>query len=449
MVVFESYSALQISQLEMKCMKLSKYNVDTVIDNNKSMIYNTLSRKYVIYDNQKRNQIHNLLNNLNAGSYSAEDAERLKKLISKDMIVKDNTDELSIIEFNENKIRFNGQIYNINILTTLDCNFRCVYCYETHKDIVMDDATAVKIVKYIENIDPMPRVLRVTWFGGEPLLEFNRIVALTEQIKSICTKNGIKYLSHITTNGYLLTDEIMKKLSELSIGKAQITLDGIEEYHNRKRPLANGQGTYKVVKENIIRLLDIDKNIIVALRINIDDGNFEHVEELLDIIPEDKRNRVQFMASNLFQEKNKLDLFNIYKKAIEKGYEYGYNKNLYSVCEVCFKNGFTITPDGNVIPCTHSGEKGYSYGYINDKGRFIIEDTGFYYKIKTVSALKNETCRKCIQLPMCIASCKFKRYKNNNGCMGVDGEGMSLKERILLHYYSDLKHNIIKETDIL
>jgi len=430
-------------------MKLSKYNVDTFIDNDKSMIYNTLTRKYVIYDNQKRNQINGLLNNLNAGSYSTENAEQLKKLIGKHMIVKDSTDELSIIKFNENKTRFNDQLYNINILPTQDCNFRCVYCYETHKKAVMDDATAEKIVKYIENIAPTARLLRVAWFGGEPLLEFNRIVALTEKIKSICAKSGCKYHAHITTNGYLLTDDIIEKLKELSIKKAQITLDGPEEYHNRKRPLADGQGTFKYIKENIIKLLNINSDIIIALRINIDDDNFEHIEEILDVIPENKRNRIHLMIGNLFQKKNKLNLFNIYKNAIEKGYDYGYRENSYATCEVCYKNGFSIAPDGTVSSCTHAAEEGLTFGYINDEGKFIIRNTEFYYKIKTVTALENESCRECQQLPICIASCKFRRYKSNSACMGVGGEGMSSKERILLHYYSDLRHNRIKEADIL
>jgi len=433
----------------MKFMKLSKYNVDTLIDNDKSMIYNCLNMKYVIYDNQKRNKINDLLNNLNAGSYNIEDAEQLKKLISKHMIVKDSMDELSIIEFNENKVRFSDQIHVINIIPTQDCNFRCVYCYETHKKVVMDDVTAAKIVKYIDSIAPTARILRVTWFGGEPLLEFNRIVALTEQFKRICADNGCKYHAQITTNGYLLTDDVIGKFKELSIEKAQITLDGPEEYHNRKRPLANGQGTYKVIKENIIKLLDIDKDITVALRVNIDEENFEHIEELLDIIPEDKRNRIELMLSNLFQNKDKLSLYNIYRNAIEKGYDYVYRENSYFTCHVCYKNGFSIGPDGTVFPCTHAEEEGFTFGYINDEGKFIIRNTDFYYKIKTVTALKNESCKQCPQLPICTASCKFKRYKNNNACLCVGGEGMSLKERILLHYYSDLKHNRIKEADIL
>jgi len=430
-------------------MKLSKYNVDTFIDNDKSMIYNTLTRKYVIYDNQKRNQINDLLNNLNAGSYSIEDAEQLNKLISKHMIIKDSMDELSIIEFNENRVKFNEQIHVLNILPTQDCNFRCVYCYETHKKAAMDDATAAKIVKYIDNIAPTAKFLRIAWFGGEPLMEFNRMVALTEQFKSICANTGCKYHAQITTNGYLLTDEVIEKFEELSIEKAQITLDGPEEYHNRKRPLANGQGTFKVIIDNIMRLLDINKDIIVALRINIDNDNLELIEELLDIIPVNKRNRIELMLSNLFQNNNKFSLYNIYKNAIDKGYDYAYNQNNYFACYVCFKNGFSIGPEGNVFPCTHAAEEGLSFGYINDEGKFIINSTDFYYKIKTVSALKNETCKQCQQLPLCIASCKFKRYKENSSCMGTGGEGMSLKERALLHYYSDSKNNRIKEADIL
>jgi len=430
-------------------LKLSKYNSSITVDDSKKMIYNYLSRNYVIYDSKNHDHIIWLLDNLNQGVYTTEDAALLKKMIRKQMIIKDNTDELEIIKFRENSVRFNNRVYSISILPTMDCNFRCVYCYEEHKKSIMDDVTAEKIVKYVENIAPKASYLGVSWFGGEPLMEFDRITELTEQFKSICSRNNCIYNAHITTNGYLLNDDIINKLKDLNITKAQITLDGTEEYHNQKRPLSDGKGTYKVIKENIINLLDGNPDFTIVLRINVDNENIEYIEELFDIIPEQHRNRIEIALSNLFQAKKKINLYGLLKKAIDKTYNYSNTENTYQVCPACVINGFSIAPDCTVIPCTHAAEEGYHLGYISEDGKFIINDQSLYYKMKTVSVLDNAKCVNCIKLPMCAASCKFKRFKDNSTCIGNDGEGISMEERSLLHYYSDLKHNRIQQVDIL
>ncbi|WOO36019.1 radical SAM protein [Anaerocolumna sp. AGMB13020] len=430
-------------------MKSSKYNVNITIDKSKKMIYNNLNRNYVIYDSNKHEHIMGLLDNLNQGAYGVEDAALLKKMIHKQMIIKDNTDELEIIKFRENRVRFNNQVYSICILPTLDCNFRCVYCYEEHKKNIMDDAAAAKIVKYIENIAPNASYLYVSWFGGEPLMEFKRITELTEQFKSICSRYNCRYNAHITTNGYLLNEDVINKFKDLNITKAQITIDGLEEYHNKKRPLTNGMGTYKVIQENIINLLNKNPDVSIVLRINIDEENFNHIDEIFDIIPEQHRNRIEIALSNLFEAKDKLNLYELLKKSVDKTYNYSNVENNYQVCPACIVNGFSIAPDCTVIPCSHAAEEGYSLGYINEEGKFIIKDQNLYYRMKTVTALDNDKCVDCIKLPACTASCKYKRYKNNSICIGKSGEGISMEERSKLHYYSDLMHNRIQEVDML
>ena len=53
---------------------------------------------------------------------------------------------------------------------------------EEYKNISMTDEAEDKLVKFISS-NEQAKQLAVTWFGGEPLLEFKRIVSLTKKCK--------------------------------------------------------------------------------------------------------------------------------------------------------------------------------------------------------------------------------------------------------------------------
>lgn len=76
----------------------------------------------------------------------------------------------------------------------------------------MDDRTENGIIDYIKKTKA--RNLFVTWFGGEPLLAFDRIRSLSEKIFDL----DINYHSGMITNGYLLSEDIINDLEKLRIG---------------------------------------------------------------------------------------------------------------------------------------------------------------------------------------------------------------------------------------
>ena len=59
-----------------------------------------------------------------------------------------------------------------------------------------------------------------------------------------CATAGVKYGADIVTNGYLFDEATCQRLADHSVDAAQITLDGPPEVHDRRRPLASGQGTF-------------------------------------------------------------------------------------------------------------------------------------------------------------------------------------------------------------
>ena len=65
----------------------------------------------------------------------------------------------------------------ICIITSLDCNLSCVYCYEPkteHNKMTSDQAISY-IMEVVNNLDETYSEFEVQFMGGEPLLQFNLI----------------------------------------------------------------------------------------------------------------------------------------------------------------------------------------------------------------------------------------------------------------------------------
>lgn len=217
----------------------------------------------------------------------------------------------------------------------------------------------------------------------------------------------------------------------------QITVDGNREKHNRQRVLVNGEGTFDKIINNIIEV--VRAGIAVTLRINVNKENINKISETLDAIPQELRADIAISICNVFQNEKILSTFSLLKEAIEKGYFYTGRKNKYTCCHACFKNAAVIGTDGSVLLCSNTDEEEKRMGYLGKKGNVCIERTADFYKLRTITARDNPECRNCIELPYCIASCKYARLRDNTKCMGRGGDGMTIEERALLDYYYDIQ----------
>ena len=56
-----------------------------------------------------------------------------------------------------------------------------------------------------------------------------------KNLKNFCTDSGKGFSCSMISNGSLLTGDILDKLTEFQCRHIQITLDGIEETHNKRR----------------------------------------------------------------------------------------------------------------------------------------------------------------------------------------------------------------------
>ena len=143
------------------------------------------------------------------------------------------------------------------IIPTRSCNMRCVYCDfdpSAPKGQHLDPRLACKLIDYAaEHLPPTPlSVLRVHFFGGEPLVARQCIETAVHYSRMICARRKLVPWFEITTNGFF--DPTAVPLIGDYMDSAIISIDGWDLLHDFNRRRLDGSGTYAVVSENIRRL---------------------------------------------------------------------------------------------------------------------------------------------------------------------------------------------------
>lgn len=149
-------------------------------------------------------------------------------------------------------------ISTISINVTQICNMSCVYCYGKDGEYgtagVMDLVTAKKSVDYLIRESKNKKQIRISFFGGEPLLNFKLIKETVEYSKQEALKFNKIVRFSITTNGSLLSDTIIKYLNDEKFS-CVISFDGNKEIQNKNRPFKNGKGSYNSTSNKIKKFL--------------------------------------------------------------------------------------------------------------------------------------------------------------------------------------------------
>lgn len=169
----------------------------------------------------------------------------------------------------------------LTVAPTRSCNFACPYCFEANRaGIDMSRETEEQLVRFAERFQP-GQLFGVTWFGGEPLLRFAQLRRLSERFLALDFR---RYSASLITNGYLLDADKAALLDELAIREVQITLDGPEEVHDRRRTLVSGGGTFRRILENIDVLFASGWTGRLLLRVNVDRTNAEEYHRICEFL---------------------------------------------------------------------------------------------------------------------------------------------------------------------
>ncbi len=402
-------------------MKLSKYTVILKDFPQESLylIYNTRTQAQVVVDKNLRER----LKSKNFEAKNSEEEETFKTLKRMGIVVDDSTDEDKILEEWFALIQNDRTTMRAMVLTTYDCNFACPYCVEAgvRKKVYMSEKTAKDAANYIirRTSDLGPKKLSLTFYGGEPLMNIKAIEIVSTAVKKHCETEGIDFSFGITTNGSLLVPRVVDKLVPLGLRSAKITIDGTREFHNKKRPFANGKGSFDVIIKNILSVVD---KIDITVGGNFDEENVESIPALLDYLKDlglDKKLKlVNFkpifetindmgsytsdtdMGCVFFRDDVMENLVKLRRIVLEKGFKASPGIGINVCTMVMNPSFFVIDPEGILYRCP--AFVGYTQFSVGDIYHYGEED------FSTKSLWKR--CKDCSYVPLCGDGCLYAAY---------------------------------------
>jgi len=145
----------------------------------------------------------------------------------------------------------------------------------------MSEETQRAIELFIDNRIDGLGLLKFSWFGGEPLVAKDVVLRLSRYAKQKCDEHGVKFQGGLTTNAYVLDQELATELISLNQDFFQITLDGWKEAHDVLRQRADGRGTFDVIWKNLLGLKALDLKFEVCVRVHVRRDNIENLEILM------------------------------------------------------------------------------------------------------------------------------------------------------------------------
>lgn len=413
--------------------KFSKYNF--FVDNTTNvLLHNIANEQTLVLDTSIAKLIQKYIENID--ELRTIHPTLFNTLLEREMILDKATDEVANIITKWEKAENSKSNYSITIIPTMACNLNCWYCYEEHKaGEVLKEPTLDKIKRYILSIITNQDLqnFNIDFFGGEPLICYTNVVKpLMEFIKENCTKYGIIYSAHFTTNAVLITPQMVEELLNYTHNIAfQITLDGNKYMHNRVRSTKNGMPTYDVIVNNVFLLLK--KRIFVTIRVNFTKDNIDSVVDIIDTfkrLDKEEKAFIIFDFQQVWQDKQNVEVVERVEKIALNFKEQGLNvmwNTLYSKyrCYAEYSNKVVINHNGDVFKCTaRNFSSSQREGILTDNGE-ILWNSKFFKRMD----LKNgfNVCKQCEIFPICFGGCSQLKLEasSENTCL----KGWTKKEK--------------------
>lgn len=394
--------------------KSSDFNILVKKENDNYLLYNTFRHGLVEIDDSCKGD----LLNINKNSIYVD------TFLDFGFWIPENADELEEIKFTSRQAKFNDDTLYITLKLTNACNFKCVYCYQSPENKEFDSEKMSILKKFIKNQRAIgKKKVSLHFFGGEPLMNKKVI----KEIAAFFNEESIAHEFTMTSNGYLLNDNVINLLKNINLKSIQITLDGIRESHDKSRILLDGRGTFDVIVNNIKKLIT-SSDIKVVIRYNITKINSESIDKFMEMLSSEgllHRNvELTFNEAVDLSHSGDSELFFESREAYSKAKLVAYNAMmrygipikpmLYTGTSCAFdkKDAFVITPDLKLEYCTSSDS---TNGKINSEGE--VEENNSLYKRVNREAFEYPKCKGCKLLPICMGGCALLEEIHDDACL--------------------------------
>lgn len=402
-------------------MKQSKYNC-ILQDNTGMVIYNAATDQLVALTPQ----LANIFNEGKAApeKIKAQHAELYDHLLQKGIFVCDDADETeAYIRKREEYERSSGE-YTITINPTLACNMSCWYCYESHRNMpAMSADVKQSVLLLIDKLlaDNKLKKLNLSFFGGEPLLYFDKVVVdIINHAKMQCKAFDAKLSIHFTTNAYLLTDNVLKQLEGLDVS-FQITIDGGKQVHDSVRKTKGGEPTYARIVEHIHQTLS--HGFPVGVRFNY---TAKSIPSFIDVVKDfshlqqEQKQLVNFTFQRVWQD-NEGDADQVGQQVehIERAFEQAglfVNNAKSYIVPYCYADGVStavINYNGDLFKCTAR-----DFAPKSKEGTLAADGTlRWNERLRKRMSIRHgsDTCLQCRIYPICHGGCSQMKLEAPDG----------------------------------
>ncbi len=309
-----------------------------------------------------------------------------------------------------------------------DCNLRCGYCFADTGDFgghraLMSKEVAQKAIEFAIKGSKKRHNLELDLFGGEPLMNMPVVKFIVDYVRKREKETGKNIKLTLTTNGTLLTDEIVTYLNDNRV-MLVLSLDGSKKTHDHMRPYPENLGSFDKAVEGFKKVIESRRGRNYYLRGTYTHYNPHFADDVLAMLevgseismePVVGTNEPYVLTEDDWQilDKEYEKLARIYLDKRRKGIPFDFFH-----FNVALDNGpcvakrlagcgagheyYAITPEGDIYPCHQFvGREQYKMGTL-DMG-IVKKDMVQYFRHMHV--MKKEECRTCWARFFCSGGC--------------------------------------------
>lgn len=404
-----------------KMLKKSYYSFFIPQENNSYIIYNSFTGVIIsVNEEDITNRINELIEQEDI--FYEENDELVDLFYKKGILVDKIKNEYKYVRYAYERDIIRDNTLVLTLIVTRQCNLRCIYCYEKHENLPMVESIYERILKFIENSLKNKRYsnVSISLFGGEPFVEYEKVVNFLSNVKKICTEYNAGYSSNATTNGALIYPERFEVLSELNCNYYQITIDGFAETHDKYRVSSDKKGSWNKIINNLKYMSSTDHNFKVTIRTNFNDEVFKEAEEFYKYIKDNFDDRFSVYYEGIKRlggsnddnieildandvSKSSLDIARVLKRLGIKNDVVDTMTRPYSrVCYASKYQNYLIDYDGSILKCTLAlDDELNKIGFIDENGYMCLDEIKNSNWVAQKIDLDDQ-CKKCKVLPICF-----------------------------------------------
>lgn len=317
-----------------------------------------------------------------------------------------------------------------------DCNLACKYCFAEEGEYkgrraLMSYEVGRKALDFLIASSGNRKNLEVDFFGGEPLMNWQVVKDLVAYGREQEALHNKKFRFTLTTNGVLLSDEVME-FANREMSNVVLSIDGRKEINDRMRPSRNGKGSYELILPKFKKLAESRNQNNYYVRGTFTHNNLdfsEDVKHLADLgfkqisvepvvaQPEEGYAIREEDMPVLFEEYDRLaKLMLEYKK---EGKDFNFFHFMIDLtggpCVAKRLSGcgsgteyLAVTPWGDLYPCHQFvGIPEYLMGNVDDG----IVKPELREEFKVCNVYSKEKCRNCFAKFYCSGGCAANSYQ--------------------------------------